>query len=54
MKFLLDQNLSPQTIYNIHEFLKQFFGSVAQDKIVKSISVLERSKFRIRKVRNGE
>jgi len=46
--------LHPQTIYNIHELLKQFFGSVGQDKIAKSISVLERSKFKIRKIRNGE
>ncbi len=53
MKFLLDQNLSTQTVYNIHELLKQFFGSVDKDKIFKSISVLERGKFRIRKIKNG-
>ena len=44
--------LHPQTLHNIHEILKQFFGSVNQDKMSKSISVLERGKFRIRKIKN--
>lgn len=45
--------LHPQTLPNIHEILKQFFESVHKDKILKSISVLERGKFRIRKIKEG-
>ena len=45
--------LHPQTLHNIHEMLKQFFGSVDKDKIFKSISVLERGKFRMRKIKKG-
>lgn len=45
--------LHPQTIYNIHELLKQFFENIPQDKMAKSICVLERGKFRIRKIKNG-
>ena len=45
--------LHPQTLHNIHEILKQFFEGVDKDKILKSISVLERGKFRIRKIKGG-
>lgn len=45
--------LHPQTLHNIHEILKHFFESVDKDKILKSISVLERGKFRMRKIKDG-
>lgn len=51
---LIIMRLHPQTIEEIHGLLRRFFSTFNVHKVRNSIIVLERHRFRIRKMGNGK